>query len=104
VIIDEKIAVTYLSFTDITSHPYDVPNDFVNLGRNIKNIEISVIFIEEKPNTYKVSLRSKEYFDVANVAKKFGGGGHKFTSGIRFKNNYEKTRRAIINEIKRNLE
>lgn len=98
-IIDEKVAVTHLTFQDITNHPYDVPKEFVNLGRKLENIEVSVIFVEEKPNTYKVSLRSKEYLDIAKVAEKFSGGGHKFASGIRFKDNYDEMKSAIIKEI-----
>lgn len=98
-IIDKKVAVTHLSFQDITNHPYDVPKNFVNLGRYIENIEVSLIFVEEKPNTYKVSLRSKKYLDVAKVADKFSGGGHKHASGIRFKDNYYEMKKAIIDEI-----
>jgi phosphoesterase RecJ-like protein len=32
---------------------------------------------EVQPQTYRVSLRSKDDINVARVAEKFGGGGHK---------------------------
>ncbi|MDD2504865.1 MAG: bifunctional oligoribonuclease/PAP phosphatase NrnA [Bacilli bacterium] len=103
-IINNKIAVSFLSHEDITKHPYGTPKDFVNLGRKIKDIEVSLMFIEEEPNKYKVSLRSKEYLDVSIIAKKFNGGGHKYASGIRFNKEYKKIKDQIILEINRLLE
>ena len=103
VLIDNEIAITFLSYNDIQRYPYDTPKNFVDLGKKIKGVEVSLIFIEENPNTYKVSLRSKTHLDVSEVAKKFGGGGHKFASGIRFIDNYEKMRNDILREVKKSL-
>lgn len=58
---------------------------FVNYGLKIKDIILSVIFIEEKNNNFKISLRSRGNFDVNLFAKKhFNGGGHKNASGGRY--------------------
>ncbi len=55
--------------------------NFVNYPRSIKGVEIAVFFKEISPDKYKLSLRSKDYANVAEIAKKFGGGGHKFAAG-----------------------
>lgn len=61
---------------------------FVNYGLKIKNIILSIIFIEEKNNQIKISLRSKGNFDVNIFAKKyFNGGGHKNASGGKLEKN-----------------
>ncbi len=102
-IIDNQIAVSFLTYDIIQKHPFDSPKIFVELGRHLKGIEVSVIFIEEEPDLYKVSLRSNNYLDVSAISKKFDGGGHSKASGIRFEGNYEKNKRNIINEIKKEL-
>jgi|GEM_PF-2345842 len=102
-IINKNIAFSFLSNEIISKYAYDAPKEFVNLGRYIKNIEVSILIIEEKPNSYRVSLRSNKYLDVSKVSKKFNGGGHKHASGIEFIGNYEVNKENIINEISKYL-
>ena len=40
---------------------------------------------ETAPQTFKVSLRSKERVDVSRIAKYFGGGGHVRAAGVTMK-------------------
>lgn len=49
--------------------------------RNIRGIEISAFFKENKGDEIKVSFRAKTYGDVSKIAQKFGGGGHKKAAG-----------------------
>jgi len=58
---------------------------FVDFLISIKGIEVGVLF-KEKENGIKVSMRSKGKIDVENIAKKFGGGGHREASGCFLKN------------------
>lgn len=44
--------------------------------RAIKNVDIAVLFRENSGNMLRVSLRSKDKFNVAAVAEYYGGGGH----------------------------
>ena len=54
---------------------------FVNIPLSIKNIHVSVLFIEFKDGI-KISFRSQGSFDVNVFAKKyFNGGGHKNAAG-----------------------
>jgi len=99
-VIDDKIAFSFLDYDTINKYKYDTPKDLVHVGRGLKGIEVSVLIIEEEPNSYRVSLRSNKYLDVSLVAGMFGGGGHKNASGIRFKDNFEGTKKAIIEAIK----
>lgn len=43
--------------------------------------ETAIFLYETEPQTYKVSLRSKELVDVSVVASYFGGGGHVRAAG-----------------------
>ena len=53
----------------------------VNMLRDLKGIDVSMLIKEYGVNEYKVSLRSKEV-DVAKVARANGGGGHIMASGF----------------------
>lgn len=50
--------------------------------RITKGVEVAIFMYEIESNTYKVSLRSKNYIDVSKVAQYFGGGGHKKAAGL----------------------
>lgn len=54
---------------------------FVDFPLNIDGIEVAAALMEVKFRQYKVSLRSKTYANVNQIAAKYGGGGHVRASG-----------------------
>lgn len=81
-ICNNKVAITYLTDRDfkksntINSETFGI----VDMCANIENVEIGILISERSPNLYSVSLRGKNK-NVALIAEKFGGGGHKLASG-----------------------
>ena len=53
----------------------------VAILRHTKDIEVAAFIYELNEKRYKVSLRSSGKADVASIAVKFGGGGHKMAAG-----------------------
>jgi bifunctional oligoribonuclease and PAP phosphatase NrnA len=53
----------------------------VNYALGIDGIETALFFRELPDHRFRVSLRSKGRIDVACIAEKFGGGGHRCASG-----------------------
>lgn len=53
----------------------------VNYALGISGVEVALFFREIPGGRYRVSLRSKGAVDVARVAERFGGGGHRCASG-----------------------
>lgn len=49
--------------------------------RNTEGVEVAIFMYEVSSETFRVSLRSKEYVDVSAIAQKFGGGGHLRAAG-----------------------
>jgi phosphoesterase RecJ-like protein len=47
-----------------------------NLLLGMRGIKVAAVFTEEKPRLIRASLRSKAGVNIANIAKKMGGGGH----------------------------
>ena len=54
---------------------------FVSMARSIEGVEVAVFLRQESAIGWKVSLRSKEYVDVAKIAGRYGGGGHRRAAG-----------------------
>jgi phosphoesterase RecJ-like protein len=47
----------------------------------VKGVEAIAIIRQEKPDSCSLGLRSRDWVNVAEVARQFGGGGHKNASG-----------------------
>jgi phosphoesterase RecJ-like protein len=48
----------------------------------VRGQELAILFKEAGPRLTKVSLRSRDRIDVAEMASRFGGGGHRRAAGI----------------------
>ncbi len=53
----------------------------VNYALSIQDVEVAAFFREMPDGRYRVSLRSKGKLNVADIAQRFGGGGHECASG-----------------------
>ena len=71
-------------------------NGFVNIPLAAREVEAVVYMREVQPQTYRVSLRSKDDINVARVAEKFGGGGHKNAAGCRVEGDWDKCENEIV--------
>lgn len=56
-------------------------DNVINFARAIDTVEVAAMFREEPSGDVKLSFRSKGSFDVAQLASRFGGGGHKNAAG-----------------------
>jgi len=79
-------------------------NGFVNIPLAAKEVEAVVYMREVKPNSYRVSLRSKDNINVARVAEKFDGGGHKNAAGCRVEGDWDENEAAIVAELTKAVE
>jgi phosphoesterase RecJ-like protein len=78
---------------------YDDTEGLINLPLTVKEIQASVFFKELNASSYRVSLRSKGSIDVASVAKRFGGGGHRNAAGCTVPGDYATARAAVLEAI-----
>ncbi|MEW6001740.1 MAG: bifunctional oligoribonuclease/PAP phosphatase NrnA [Nitrospirota bacterium] len=78
--------------------PEDTEN-FSNFPRIMKDIKVSVFFMETADNQWKVSLRSKGEMNVAKIASIFDGGGHKNAAGYNVKGSLEFAKETLLKAI-----
>lgn len=74
------LSVTQQDFKETGAVPADT-EELVNQCLRIGGVKAAFIAIEQRNQTIKVSFRSRLNTDVAAVAEKFGGGGHKQAAG-----------------------
>ena len=77
----------------------------VENGRDIEGVEVSVFLHQKqgKTNGFKISLRSNEYANVADICIMLGGGGHTRAAGAFVNGTLEQIKEKILIEIKKQL-
>lgn len=71
-------------------------NGFVNIPLAAKEVLAVVYMREVEPGKYRASLRSKGDINVAKVAERFGGGGHKNASGLGVEGDWDAKEAEIV--------
>lgn len=72
-----------LAAMDATSMEMDGENSdyYVSIPRRVEGVEIGVLFKADGPETTRLSIRSRAYANVSELAAHFGGGGHVRAAG-----------------------
>jgi len=79
------------------AHASDEDADgFVNYPLTVGEVEAVAMLKECEPGIYRTSLRSKGDVNVAKVAEKFGGGGHRNAAGCTLRGSWEEAETTIV--------
>jgi phosphoesterase RecJ-like protein len=101
-----QIAYFWLKKADYLRTGAD-PSDSEGLIDHIRAIEpvvVACLFEEIEPELTRISLRSKsDHVDVNDIAKLFGGGGHKAAAGARIPGRPLSIQRRVIASVKKAL-
>lgn len=103
---DGKIAFTYISKDDEEklNAESDAHEGIVEMGRDVEGVEVSIFLRENnEQDGYKISLRSNDYVNVADICLMFNGGGHIRAAGGNIKLPLEEAKQRIIDECKKYL-
>ncbi|HZH35616.1 MAG TPA: bifunctional oligoribonuclease/PAP phosphatase NrnA [Pyrinomonadaceae bacterium] len=68
---------------------------FVNIPLSAEDVEAVVMLKESEPGVFRASLRSKGEVNVARIAEKFGGGGHRNAAGCTMRGDWD----SVENEL-----
>ena len=75
----------------------------VSTFRSIMGVEAAALLKEKEEKVTKVSLRSKEYADVARVAEKFEGGGHSRAAGCTIYEDLDTAKRMLLEALEEEI-
>ncbi len=81
-----------------TSATYMDSEGFINYLRSVKSVDLAILFREGNDGLIHVSLRSKNGIDVARLAQKHGGGGHKQAAACRISGDLREVRSMFVGE------
>lgn len=96
-----KGALAYISLAMLAetgASPYETEGIVESL-RKIAGVEVAAFLREDDDNEIKVSMRSKSYANVAEVAMRFNGGGHKNAAGCTINSTMDFAIKMIIREL-----
>jgi phosphoesterase RecJ-like protein len=99
---DGRVALLELTKEDFTASGavYDDTNELVSVLRGIEGVELAVFARPHRSGRgLKISLRSNRECDVAVLAAKFGGGGHKRAAGFDFDGDFTQAVEELLNDV-----
>jgi phosphoesterase RecJ-like protein len=101
VIENDRIAYTEIRRDDYEATgalPQDT-EDLINYTLSVAGVEVGLFFMEQPRGGVKVSFRSRGRVDVAKVAERFGGGGHRLASGTVLQTSLEEARGRVLRAV-----
>lgn len=92
---DGKIVIAWM---DEEAMKLDGENSdyYANIPRCLKGSEIAALFKYRGEKETRMSLRSKEYANVAELAQEFGGGGHWKAAGCTIHEDFETAEKMFV--------
>jgi phosphoesterase RecJ-like protein len=80
---DGQVAYAYITREQMVSAGADEgeTEGVVNYARSVRGARIGLLFREGEEGSTRVSFRSTDGTDISQIARLFGGGGHKTASG-----------------------
>ena len=80
---ERRFVATWITLADLERFTVDMDEaeGLIDIVRRTEEADVSCV-LKESPEGTKVSLRSVTEFDVAAIAVRFGGGGHRAASGF----------------------
>lgn len=75
----------------------------VNYALGIAGVEVALFFREVAQERIRVSIRSKGAVNVAEIAEKFGGGGHECAGGFSTEGPVEEAAKRVLTELRRKV-
>jgi len=74
---------------------FDETENLVNESMRLASVEVAVLAVENT-DCVRVSLRSRQTVDVAAIARRFGGGGHRRAAGLRLQEDVDVLMNKLI--------
>ena len=98
-----NLAWTTITLKDRTNAAYQGRDDadLTNHLSILEEIDVSVLFNEQKDGKVKVSWRSNVKFDVSKIAMRFDGGGHPPAAGAEITGELETVMELVLGETKK---
>lgn len=101
---NNRIIITHITHEDVNKFQA-THDDLCKIVNQISTINTSkmVCFIEPREEKYYVSMRAKEGYNVAEIAKTHGGGGHVGAAAFLTDLTINETKQTILNDFRKQI-
>ncbi len=79
----------------------DETEGIVNFARSVRGVEVAMFLRETPNNKVRVSLRSRGKVNVAEIANRFGGGGHENAAGCTLETSLAEAEQLLLEEVRK---
>ena len=100
--LDGRLAHTSVRLADFEQTgalPSDT-EDVINIGLSVLGTEVAVILVELSSGGFKISFRSRCELNCNEVAKQFGGGGHKAAAGAFIDEPFDVAQQRVLDAVR----
>lgn len=78
--------------------------NLVDQAARLKTMVVAALFVEQPNGIVRISLRSREPFDVHAFAARYGGGGHRHAAGMKVPGTFDDVKSTITRALECGLE
>ena len=98
---EANLVWTYITQRDLSEAEATMADtdDLIDLVRMAREADVGCVLKQQADGYFKVSLRSKGATDVAAVAQRFGGGGHRLAAGYTASEGLDESVRQLIDAL-----
>ena len=102
---DDRVASLVLRKKTVQwfSKDFDLRDKIFSSIRSIKEVQVVAIYTEVNKHETRVNFRSKGKMNVARLAARYGGGGHRRASGCWLREGFRTVKRKISKELRKLL-
>jgi phosphoesterase RecJ-like protein len=99
---DVSLVWTALSQAELAEagvHPTET-DDLIDMVRTVREADVAAVIKQQRDGGWKVSTRSRGGHDLATIASRFGGGGHRLAAGYTSKVGLDETVNQLVEALR----
>jgi phosphoesterase RecJ-like protein len=98
---DADLVWTYVTQADVAKEGITLADtdDLIDVIRTAREADVACVIKEQRDGRLKVSFRSRGNADLAKIAARHGGGGHRLAAGYTSKSGLEETVRELVRDL-----
>jgi phosphoesterase RecJ-like protein len=102
---DGKCAIMSLEMSDFEKSGAEesLSEGLIDHARSIQGVEVAILLKEIESKKVRVGLRSNLWFNVNELAARFGGGGHKRAAGCTLETSIEDAKLILVQAIEEEM-
>ncbi len=99
---DKKLIYSFILQKDFKrlNLPFSAQDGIIEILRSVAGVKVAALFKQIEENHFKISLRTSDHrVNVAKIAAKFGGGGHRMAAAYTQEGKLKNIINSLVNDL-----